>query len=113
MHLRFFVRALAALLLIGAAAAALAQTREEFDALERRVRALEQQLQSQPRGQPLPSQAGNPWRQLRKGMAEDEVVRLLGQPRSISRGSVLDTFFFQGGGYVMFSQSRVSSWSEP
>ncbi len=54
------------------------------------------------------------WRQLRKGMSEDDVRRLLGEPKRIEAGSLLNFWRYANFGSVHFSESgKVEGWDEP
>lgn len=84
--------------------------------LERRVRALESVIKSEPlRSQPVPDSTkwldlAN-WRRLRVGMSMKEVRALLGEPERIEGGAF--TYWRWTDANVVFFSGKVNGWSEP
>ena len=84
--------------------------------LARRVRALEAAVGKEPSlGEPVTTSAkwrdlAN-WRQLRMGMRMNEVRALLGEPERVDAGPL--TFWRWPAGDVVFTDDKVSGWSEP
>lgn len=91
--------------------------------LEQRIAALEARTSQV--ANPTPGRAGTAswrergnWRQLRQGMNEDQVERLLGEADRVNVNEYFFTWYFGGygdGGQVQFDADtrRVRSWREP
>jgi len=82
---------------------------KRVEMLESRVKALES-----PSTVPGVPKVRAAWRQLRKGMTEAEVRKLLGEPKHIGNYGAFINWDIQGGGSVTFSSDgQVTSWFEP
>jgi nitrogen fixation-related uncharacterized protein len=96
--------------------------------LERRVEQLEKQQsdrQQPPSGAPRKATPAAPdgwrsmanWRTLKRGMTENEVRSVLGEPQKIDVGPLLTVWYYDypRGGTVRLSSSdrRVEGWTEP
>ncbi|TNJ38353.1 outer membrane protein assembly factor BamE [Chlorobaculum thiosulfatiphilum] len=53
------------------------------------------------------------WRQLRRGMSENEVERLLGSPAKIMAFSSFSEWYFRGGTVNFNGSGKVDGWHEP
>jgi hypothetical protein len=82
--------------------------------LERRVAALEAQQRERKASAPVPTDKIN-WRQLKKGMTESEVEKLLGSPTRVQAFGSFTLWQYGGRGEVQFDgESRtVTGWHEP
>ena len=89
---------------------------ETVRTLERRVEVLEEQLRQRQRPSSSTADKSN-WRQLRRGMSDSEVEKLLGSPTRVDAyGSFTVWYYGSGpGGRVQFESrsGTVESWSEP
>ncbi len=87
--------------------------------LEQRVTQLEQQLnQTNTQATPAVTRGSNNienWRQLRTGMNQQEVERLLGRPQRVDGGASTNWFYSDQRWHsiVRFRNGSVSSWVEP
>ena len=52
------------------------------------------------------------WRSLKKGMSDDDVRAILGEPDRIE-GGILTRWLFTNRGYVRFYEDKLDGWSEP
>lgn len=84
--------------------------------LEQRVRELEAFIKAEPaRARQVPASGDwrdlANWRQLRRGMNEDQVRALLGEPDRVEGGPV--THWYWTGSNVYFVSGELGGWSEP
>ena len=93
----------------------LAELNQRIRELERRIELLEEALQKQSMVPPgletrVPS-GREAWRQLRRGMDEAQVRRILGEPERVSGGAF--TVWYYSPGQVTFLEDKLDSWEEP
>ena len=88
--------------------------------LEQRIRDLEAIITAEPsRARPMPASANwrelANWRQLRRGMAIDQVRALLGEPDRVETMGSFTTWRWgeSGEASLQFYQDGLYSWSEP
>jgi len=86
--------------------------------LNGRVSALEGMLnQAKANQQPIVTGEGwksrANWRKLRKGMSEDDVRALLGEPERIDGGSFTDWLYPRRGRVTFWRGAGVDNWTEP
>lgn len=62
-----------------------------------------------------PVRTQSPWSRLRRGLAQEDVRALIGEPseRSVSTKSTVWFYPDTSGGYVLFKSERVHSWRAP
>ena len=53
------------------------------------------------------------WRKLQRGMSEDDVRRLLGEPGKVSVARSYEFWYYAGGDVAFDKKGRVDSWDEP
>jgi hypothetical protein len=93
---------------------------QKIDYLERRVRELEKSRSPDVAERRTSAATGDPnqranWRALKRGMTEQDVRKLLGEPPKIDSSIALIFWQWPTGGIVHFEvdSRRVTGWSEP
>ncbi|MBN1524317.1 MAG: hypothetical protein JW904_07545 [Spirochaetales bacterium] len=95
-----------------------AELQQRITDLEKRVQILEdtvQHLQSGSVDTPVPAGL-EAWRKLKRGMTEDEVRRLLGEPDRIIASGAMTIWYFGEPAWasmVNFVDNKVNGWTEP
>jgi hypothetical protein len=95
----------------------LSQLNRKVQELERRIQLLEKVLASQSTAPSHPNDRQVPankqiWRQLKKGMSQEEVKKLLGEPDRVAVMGSITTWFFSTS-QIMFDNDGLYSWFEP
>lgn len=100
-----------------------AELERTVERLQQRIAALEARTSRVANPSPSRVATGNwrergNWRQLRQGMTEDQVERLLGEADRVNVNEYFFTWYYGGyadGGQVQFDADtrRVESWREP
>lgn len=103
--------------------ARLTELEQTVRSLQQRIAVIEARLNQTGNSSPVASfKTGTPndinnWRQLRKGMSEQEVERLLGSPGKISVNVISTTWYYNypTGGRIDFDATsrKVDAWTEP
>lgn len=89
-----------------------------IDELERRIQAIEAQLEELSRGQGPRFKVGegwkslSNWRELRRGMRPIEVRELLGDAHRVE-GGYFTRWHYPNGGVVVFANEEINKWTEP
>ncbi|MBN1892334.1 MAG: outer membrane protein assembly factor BamE [Clostridiales bacterium] len=92
---------------------------KRIEALEKRMQELEDKLNSLPDDSKPDDVSADKriWRKLKRGMSEDEVRDILGEPSRVTVLGRTTVWYYEGstivGGDVTFSDDNLSSWSEP
>ena len=86
-----------------------------IEQLERRVEQIERQVaQPAPPARAPKSTSSQNWRSLRRGMTEDEVRSILGEPHRVDVAASYISWEYREGAEALFnSNGRLQAWHEP
>ena len=96
----------------------ISQLQERLSAVEAELQVYREAFAAAPEPVPEPASDRQNWRQLKAGMKEADVERLLGHPAKVKANKVFVTWHYSPypmGGEVTFDADnlRVNGWREP